>query len=128
MMTIQFDFKNRNTEDLERLNQMLDAVELRELELDNISGYMATTTDAKGRLVHKRYGFDSITLICTPAKTDAGYRYRIDTAVINRDIPHEEYLDRWRTDHPDRVIRTVIVMGFGEDLAYILANHEKSRI
>ena len=126
MMTIQFQFKHRNVEDLEQLNRMLNTVELQKLELDDPSGYLATMTNAKGRLLHKRYGFDSITLICTPAKSGAGHRYRIDTAVASRNIPYEEYLDRWRAANPNRVIRTAIVMDFDEDLAYILANHEKS--
>lgn len=125
MMTIQFQFKNRNAEDLEQLNQMLNAVKLQNLELEDTSGYLATVTNGKGRLIRKRYGFDSLTMICTPAESEDGYRYRIDTVVADRDIPYEEFLDRWRRGHPDRVIRTVIVMGFGEDLAYILAHHER---
>ena len=118
---VEFDFKDREAADLEKLNRVLSAMKLKDLELKNPRGYLAVTQDGDCNLVHQRYGLDSGTFVCTPAKD--GLIYQIDTAVVDHSVDHDEFLDIWRSCHPDRVMRTVITMGFDEALGFIILHH-----
>ena len=121
---IEFDFKERKPSDIDKLNRLLASLKLRKLELENSKGYLAVTEDGEGNLLEKRYGLDSGTLICTPAPD--GDCYQIDTAVAARSVDHDEFLQIWRASHPARTLRTVITVGFEEDLAYIILHHQRS--
>ena len=125
MITIQFDFRNRRAEDLVQLNALLAAMELRDLQLKDSDGYLATTTDGEGNLISYRYGLDSGTLICVPAEDGAGYRYQIDSLVADNSVAHEEVLQLWRKNHPDRAIRIVIRSGFDHVSGYIIMHHQR---
>lgn len=120
---IEFDFNDRKSENLEQLNALLAAMELEELELDDLSGYLAVTEDGEGNLLHKRYGLDSGTLRCKPRA--GGDRYQLDTVVVSDSVDHDEYVTCWRQTNPDRIIRTVITIGFNEDNAYVIAHHRR---
>lgn len=120
---IEFDFKEREASDLERLNRILSNMQLKNLELKHPKGYLAVTQDGDGNLLEKRYGLDSGTLICTPSKS--GYRYQIDTAVTARSVDYDAFVEIWRSSHPDRAMRTVITLEFGEDYAYIILHHRR---
>lgn len=121
---IDFDFKDRKASDLDKLNKILSSLKLEKLELEDSKGYLAVSRDGDGNLLHKRYGLDSGTLICTPAKV--GYCYQIDTAVADRSVDHDEFLEIWRSSHPDRAMRTVITIGYEEELAYIILHHQRA--
>ena len=120
---IEFDFKDREASDLEKLNRILASLKLEKLELKNSKGYLAVTQDGDGNLLEKRYGLDSGTLICTSAKN--GYHYQIDTAVADRCVDHDEFLEIWRSSHPKRTMRTVITLEFESDYAYIILHHQR---
>lgn len=119
---VEFDFKDREASDLEKLNRVLSAMKLKDLELKNPRGYLAVTQDGDGNLVHQRYGLDSGTFVCTPAKD--GLIYQIDTAVVDLSVDHNEFLDIWRSCHSERVMRTVITMGFDEVMGFIILHHQ----
>lgn len=121
---VEFCFKNREASDLEKLNHVLSAMKLSNVKLNNPKGYLAVTRDGDGNLVHQRYGLDSGTLICTPAKD--GYCYQMDTAVVDHSVDHDEFLDIWRSCHPDRVIRTAITIGFEEALGIVILHHQRA--
>lgn len=123
MHHIEFDFEDRKETDLEELNKILSSLKLENLELENSRGYLAVTRDGEGNLLHKRYGLDSGTLICTPSKV--GHCYRIDTAVTDRSIDPDEFPEIWRYSHPDRVMRTVITLEYDTNYAYIILHHQR---
>ncbi|MBR2308961.1 MAG: hypothetical protein IKA47_00280 [Oscillospiraceae bacterium] len=121
---IEFDFKDRDASDLEKLNRILASLKLEKLELKNSRGYLAVTQDGDGNLLEMRYGLDSGTLICTPSKT--GNYYRIDTAVADRSVDYDEFLEIWRANNPNRAMRTVITMEYETDYAYIVLHHPRT--
>ena len=120
---VDFDFKDREASDLEKLNRILASLKLEKLELKNFKGYLAVTQDGDGNLLEKRYGLDSGTLICTPSRN--GYSYQIDTAVADRSVDHDEFLDIWRSTHLGKAMRTVITMEYENDIAYIILHHQR---
>lgn len=61
-------------------------------------------------------------MIYTPFRT--GNCYQIDTAVANQSVDCDEFLDIWRTNNPNRAVRTVIMMEFEPDFAYIILYHQ----
>ena len=121
---VDFDFKDREASDLEKLNRLLASLKLKKLELKNSRGYLAVTQDGDGNLLEKRYGLDSGTLICTPSR--GGDSYQIDTAVADCSVDQDEFLEIWRTNNPDRVMRTVITMKYETDFAYIILHHQRT--
>ena len=120
---VEFDFRDREAADLEKLNRVLSAMKLKELELKNPRGYLAVTQDGDGNLLGKRYGLDSGTLICTPAKN--GDVYQIDTIVTDDTVDTEEILGIWRSCHADRVMKAVNIFGFENEFAYIILHYQK---
>lgn len=125
MITITYDFKNRRAEDLAQINAILATMRLQDLRLEDYDGYLATTTDADGNLVHQRYGLDSGKLICKLAEGKSGYEYQIDTVVTDRSVDHEEFLENWRKNHPDRIMRIVITVDHGNVFGYTIVHHQK---
>lgn len=121
---IEFDFKDRDASDLQKLNKILASLKLDNLELKNSRGYLAVTQDGEGNLLEKRYGLDSGILICTPSKN--GYGYQLDTAVADRSVDHDEFLEIWRTNNPDRIMRTVITLEYEDDFSYIILHHQRA--
>lgn len=120
---VDFDFKDREASDLEKLNKILVSMKLEKLELKNSRGYLAVTQNGDGNLLEKRYGLDSGTLICTPSRN--GDCYQIDTAVADRSVDYDEFLEIWRASNPTRVMRTVITMEYDADYAYIILHHQR---
>lgn len=125
MITIQFDFKNRSPEDLEQLNAILSAMKLQDLRLEDSEGYLATTTDGEDNLISYRYGLDSGTLVCKLAKGKTGYQYQLDSAVVDKIVDHDEFLQIWRTQHPDRMVRIVIRADHGTVAGYLIVHHQR---
>jgi len=120
---VDFDFKERETSDLEKLNRILASLKLEKLELKNSRGYLAVTRDGDDNLLEKRYGLDSGTLICTPSRN--GDFYQIDTAVADKSVDNDEFLEIWRANNPNRAMRTVITMEYETDFAYIILHHQR---
>lgn len=121
---VDFDFKNREASDLEKLNRILTSLKLEKLEMKNAKGYLAVTQDGEGTLLEKRYGLDSGTLICTPSRN--GDCYQIDTAVADKSVDYDEFLEIWRANNPCRTVRTVITMEYETDFAFILLHHQRT--
>ena len=119
---VDFDFKDREATDLEKLNRILASLKLEKLELKNFKGYLAVTQDGEGNLLEKRYGLDSGTLICTPSRN--GDCYQIDTAVADKSVDNDEFLEIWSINNPTRAMRAVITMEHETDFAYIILHHQ----
>lgn len=121
---VDFDFKDREASNLEKLNRILASLKLEKLELKNSRGYLAVTRDGADNLLEKRYGLDSGTLICTPSRN--GDCYQIDTAVADMSVDHDEFLEIWRINNPTRAMHTVITMEYETDFAYIILHHQRT--
>ena len=121
---VDFYFKDRSASDLEKLNRILASMKLEKLELKNPRGYLAVTQDGDDNLLEKRYGLDSGTLICTPSRS--GDCYQIDTAVADKSVEHDEFLEIWRANNPSRAMRTVITMEHETDFAYVILHHQRA--
>ena len=132
MFEIQFKFPDRRKSDLQQLNRMLASLSLQELKLEDTSGYLATTrkqdSENGSSVTSYRYGFDRGTLICTPAENAPGYHYQIDTQAVSGDINMEadHFHDLWCSQHPDRVMRTLVCIGFDKAQAFVIVHHEKT--
>lgn len=125
MITITYDFHNRQQEDLDQINALLAVMQLEDLQLEDAEGYLATTSDAQGVLLGRRYGLDSGRLICRIAENGGGNRYRIDTCVEDSCLDPDECLQHWRDSHPDRAMRIAIVVNFDAVNGYLIVHHEK---
>lgn len=121
---IDFEFKDGKSSDLQELNRILASVKLEKLELKNSKGYRSVTRDGNGRVLEKYYGLESGTLNCTVSED--GDIYQIETALIDRSINHEAFLEIWRAYHPGRVHRTVMTLEFESERAYIILHHQKT--
>ena len=125
MMTMTLQFPDRTRTDLDQLNAILAALKLDSLELENTCGYLATTRTADGTLVERRYGLDNCTLNCEEATGDAGLRYQMDTLVTEPFAVHDEVVQCWREDHPDRVVRIVQIAEYDDAWAFLIVHHQK---
>lgn len=126
MYKLEFDFKEREASDLEELNAILSAMTLTSLELEDEESYRAIMRDGNGNLLRRRLGFDSGVLIGTrPRHGEKGYRYQIDTAVVDASVDSDEFTQIWRDLHPDRVIQTIYEGGNDELCTFIILHHQK---
>lgn len=57
---VDFDFKDRDASDLEKLNSILADLKLEKLTLGNERTYLAIMRDDDDNLLGKRYGLDSL--------------------------------------------------------------------
>ena len=126
MITITYHFHNRRQEDLDQINSLLSVMKLEDLQLEDATGYLATSTNAQGVLLNQRYGLDSGKLICHIAKDGGGNCYRIDTCVEKDNLNPDDCLQHWRDSHPDRAMRIALVIGFDDVNGYLIVHHEKS--
>lgn len=123
---IAFDFPDREATDLDQLNQRLAAMKLVDVSFD-INGYLATTTDGEGNLLHRRYGLDNGTLTGTPGRE--GRCFQLDTLVEARSVTIKEVMENWRNSHPEEEIYRVCQIGFPKDndiYAYIVLYYHKA--
>lgn len=127
MITITYDFHNRRQEDLDQINALLAVMQLEDLQLEDAKCYLATTRDAQGVLLGRRYGLNSGRLICRIAENGGGNRYRIDTFVEDSGLAGDDCLQHWRDSHPDRVMRISIVADFFDTVkGCLIVHHEKN--
>ena len=126
MYKLEFNFKDREETDLEELNAILSAMTLISLKLEDKDSYRAIMQDGNGKLLRRRLGFDSGVLIGTrPRHGERGYRYQIDTAVVDASVDSDEYTQIWRDLHPDRVIRAIYEGGNDEHRTFVILHHRK---
>ena len=106
MITITYHFHNRRQEDLDQINSLLSVMKLEDLQLEDATGYLATSTNAQGVLLNQRYG--------------------LDTCVEKDNLNPDDCLQHWRDSHPDRAMRIALVIGFDDVNGYLIVHHEKS--
>lgn len=126
MITINVDFRNRRAEELAQLNALLATMKLKNLLLQDTEGYMETTTDGDGNLLGYRYGLDCGKLVCELSEGEGGYCYQIDSVVVDINVDHRVFLDLWRENHPDRILRIVISSEFDDVVGYLIVHHQRT--
>ena len=126
MITITFDFPEREETDLQQLNAMLATMKLKKLKLEDFETYLCTTSDGKGKILGYRLGLDSGKLICIPAEDDQESNiYQIDCEVVEYPMESDQYVDCWRSAHPDQVVRTLIAMDYNGETGFVVLHHQK---
>lgn len=123
MITINFEFKNREQNELVQLNSILATMKLDELRLENYKGCLITTTDLNGDFIDCRYALCNGSLVCKLSEGENGDVYRIDSDVICCD--RDEFLQRWRDKHPDRIVRIFITEEFDGLTGCLIVNHQR---
>lgn len=136
--TISFNFPNRESKDIELVNEVLSKIPLSSLsfgeDTDSYDDYLlvAKRYDKGKKLTDTayRYGFETLKLICTMDKTKDLHYYQIDTAAYPKNAVKDtdEIQDKWRKDHPDRTLRIYSVIEFNSSNAYgfVIVHHEKT--
>lgn len=126
---IQFDYKDGNKEDLDQLNQMLAAMELTEVDVEDLSVYLCTTQEYDHDVVidtRYRCGLGSGILVCKKADREKAYRYQIATEVFEADAMGDDaFSEYWRERYPERKLSTVITYGFDAHKAVVAVYFEE---
>lgn len=126
MITITFDFPEREEADLQQLNAMLATMKLKKLKLEDFETYLCTTTDGNGKILNHRLGLDCGKLVCIPAEDDQESNiYQIDCEVVGYPMESDMYVNGWRTTRPDRIVRTLIAMNYNGKTGFVLLHHQK---
>lgn len=129
IIRLQFDFKDRAPEDLDQLNRILAAMELTDVDVEDVNGYLATTQEYQGdRVVNTtyRYGLDNGILVCKKDDCGQTHRFQVTTMVFEganamRGRAFEEY---WRAQYPERMLSTVVTVGFAQQTALVVVYFE----
>lgn len=127
--SIHFVFHDRMEEDLQQLNRMLAAMELTDLALEDIDGYLSAMQELNGGAVVNttyRYGLDSGTLVCKKEAFADGYQFQIATDVVPKSegMTAKQYADAWKASHPDQKLRTLQEIQFEGHTAFLLLYFE----
>lgn len=126
MITITFDFPEREETDLQQLNAMLATMKLKKLKLEDFETYLCTTSDGNGKILNHRLGLDCGKLVCIPAEDDQESNiYQIGCEVVERPMDSDQYVDCWRAAHSDRVVRTLIAMDYSGKTGFVVLHHQK---
>ena len=126
MITITFDFPEREEADLQQLNAMLATMKLKKLKLEDFETYLCTTSDGNGKILNHRLGLDCGKLVCIPAEDDQESNiYQIGCEVVKYPKDSDQYVDFWWKTHPDRVVRTLIAMDYSGKTGFVVLHHQK---
>lgn len=124
---LEFHFTDRKEEDMNQINSALSGHALSEVTLVHQSGYLATETtthmETNEKTVRYWFGLDDLVLRCTPAKPGESFHYRIDAMVMDKST--DDCGERWRHAHPDRVMRTMVLMEYPNHYVAVVLHHEK---
>ncbi len=126
---IQFEYKDSNAEDLDQINQMLAAMELTDVDVENLSVYLCETQEYDHEVVvgtTYRCGLNRGILVCKKAELEKTYRYQIATDVFEagamEDGAFENY---WRGKYPERRLSTIATYGFDTHTAFVVVYYEE---
>lgn len=128
---IQFSYNEKTPDDLLQLNQMLAAMDLTEVSLDDPEVYLAATQEFEHGAVARttyRCGLNSGVLVCRKSALQEAHRYQIAAEVFEgtdfmRDEGFEQY---WHEAYPERKLSTVFAFSFDTHTAFIIIYLEES--
>lgn len=126
---IQFEYKDGKKEDLDQLNQMLAAMELTDVDVENLSVYLCTTQEFDHNVVvgtTYRCGLGSGILVCKKADCKKTYRYQIATEVFEADAMEDDaFADDWHERYPERKLSMIVTYGFDTHRAVVVVYFEE---
>ena len=127
---IQFEYNDRKEEDLDQLNQMLAAMELTDVDVEDLSVYFCTRHELEHEVIvgtTHRCGLNSGILICKKADLEKTYRYQIATEVFEDAdaMKNGTFADYWREKYPERKLSTVSTYSFDTYLAVVVVYFEE---
>lgn len=130
VIELRFDFNDRDPGDLEQINRLLATMELTDVDVKDIKGYLATTQEFQNdRVVQTtyRYGLDSGTLICKRADDAQTYRFQVATEAFEgaNAMGDGQFAQYWRKLYPHRKLSTVITIGFERPTAFLVVYFEE---
>ena len=125
-MVFEFD---REENSVAMLNEMLANLQLSDLHVDDIDGYMATTTqyeNGKPASTSHRYGFDRVELTCERDEDEALSTWQVETQVIvgGARMDGSAFSNDWRAKHPDRLMRYMTMITYNSGDAAFVVFHE----
>ncbi len=125
---IQFEYNDSNAEDLDQINQMLAALELTDVDVEDLSVYLCKTQEYDHEVVVDtayRCGLNRGTLVCRKADLEKTYRYQIATEVFEAgEMEDEAFENYWRGKYPDRRLSTIFTYRFETHTAYVVVYTE----
>lgn len=126
---IQFSYKDGRAEDLDQLNQMLAAMALTSVRVEDLAVYLCTgQTLDEGVVVSTTYrcGLNSGVLICKKADGQESRRYQIATEVFNTGaMEGNAFADNWYRRYPARRLSMVFTYGFDTHEAFVVVYSEE---
>ena len=112
IIRIDFDFPDRQKENLQKLNEKLSQMKLSDLRLENEGFYLCTckhmSADNELLDITYDYGLYKGTLVCTMAQeNEDAYIFQMETDVVPEasDDVFDSFKDKWRRNNPDRIMR-----------------------
>lgn len=113
---IQFHYNDARKEDLDQINQMLAAMELTDVDVEELSVYLTKISMLnEGIVVDTAYrcGLYKGTLVCRRDEAQKVYRYQIATEVFEAGVMEEDaFEDYWRERYPKRRIDTIVTRDY----------------
>lgn len=127
MFQLHLTFCGRSEADFAQLNAMLAGLHLSGLEIEDHRGYLCVTRDTASCRTSRRYGLDHIRLNCTEATAEEDFVYQLEAHLedLCPSFDFEQAVQRWRQHHPDRIVRVMVGMRFGDTAVLLLAHHRR---
>ena len=130
LFKIAFNFSHRESDDLNRINEILSTIPLSYVDIDNNSGYLATAKyydQDKLKETTYRYGFDKISFICAYDKQEEKHYYQLDTSFFAKDkIKNIDMLNElWYKEHPEYIISMVYKISRNDGDVFVILYHDK---
>ncbi len=128
---IQFRFSENREEDLALLNQTLAVMVLTNADLEDQRVYICTTVnyDDNDNVVGTSYrcGLSEGTLVCSREAGKTPDRYQIDTDVLDTGaVADDVYFEHWNEQHPENLLRSLVIYDFDDQKAYLMVYHNKT--
>lgn len=126
---IQFEYNDGNEEDLDQLNQMLAAMDLTDVDVEDLSVYLCKMQEVDhGVVVDTTYrcGLNDGILVCKKAAFEKTYRYQIATEVFEADAMEDEaFANYWCEKYPKRRLSTIATYDFDTYKAAVVVYFEE---
>ena len=106
VIELRFDFNDRDPGDLEQINRLLATMELTDVDVKDIKGYLATTQEFQNDRV-----------------VQTTYRYGLDSGA--NAMGDGQFAQYWRKLYPHRKLSTVITIGFERHTAFLVVYFEE---
>lgn len=126
---VQFEYNDCREEDLNQINQILAAMELTDVDVEDLSVYLCKTQHFDhGVVVGTTYrcGLSNGILVCKKADFEKTYRYQIAAEVFETDAMEDSaFEDYWREKYPERRLSAIVTYGFDTHKVIVVVYFEE---